>query len=299
MPTHSAVRRVRFATAARQMPHDQSPHRSVRFWVMTHLPRLLRHAADPARPVAERRAWLLLVALLLMMFPVPGGGPGGRTRPSSCPPGSWRPGSIRRRNGPPPITSRRSARLPGENLSMGGLWLNVNEPKDNILHQLDQVWAAGATPFVNIHVDWPPGSHPGRIPRHRHRQLRERRSGSWLAAGEGRAVLLAPMPEMNGDWVPYGMDPANFPARLSPFSHCRSPGRRRGKGALGVRPNGWSTPPHTDGGLLPRGRRRRHGGPLRLQLGIGPDRIPLDLCPGDTVCTPSTRPGVSPARSRS
>ena len=43
-------------------------------------------------------------------------------------------------------------------------------------------------------------------------------------------MLLAPMPEMNGDWVPYGMDPAQLRRRLSPLAHrCRSrPAPREG-----------------------------------------------------------------------
>ncbi len=126
---------------------------------------------------------------------------------------------------------------------MGGLWLNVNEPKDNILHQLDQVWAAGATPFVNVHVDWPPvsilaGSLDTDIANF------GRAIGSWLAEGEGRAVLLAPMPEMNGDWVPYGMDPANFKGAYRRFRSVAAQAGAEGRVRWVFAPNGWSTPPH-------------------------------------------------------
>lgn len=131
----------------------------------------------------------------------------------------------------------------GKNLSMGGLWLNAHEPTDNIIHQLDQVWLAGATPFVNIHVDWPPvilltGSLDTDIANF------GAAIGKWLALGEGRAVLLAPMPEMNGDWVPYGMDPARFGDAYRRFRSVASQAGAQGRVRWVFAPNGWSTPPH-------------------------------------------------------
>jgi Glycosyl hydrolase family 26/S-layer homology domain len=131
----------------------------------------------------------------------------------------------------------------GKNLSLGGLWLNVNEPTDNVIHQLDQVWLAGATPFVNIHVDWPPvfilsGSLDSDIANF------GAAIGKWLALGEGRAVLLAPMPEMNGDWVPYGMDPAQFGDAYRRFRSVAAQSGAQGRVRWVFAPNGWSTPPH-------------------------------------------------------
>ncbi|MGH8927041.1 MAG: glycoside hydrolase family 26 protein, partial [Acidimicrobiia bacterium] len=138
---------------------------------------------------------------------------------------------------------RQMSLASGKPLSLAGLWLNASESPDNVIHQLEQVWAAGATPFVNINVDWPP--------------LRIIASfidaeianfgkgvGRWLAMGEGRAVLLAPMPEMNGDWVPYGMDPANFEEAYRHFVSLATQNGASGRVRWVFAPNGWSTPPH-------------------------------------------------------
>jgi hypothetical protein len=137
-----------------------------------------------------------------------------------------------------------------QNLSMAGLWLNVNEPTENIIHQLEEVWAAGATPFVNIHVDWPPalllaGSVDADI------ATFGSAVGRWLAGGGGRAVLLAPMPEMNGDWVAYGMDPANFAAAYRRFRTVAAEAGAQGRVRWVFAPNGWSTPPHSMGDYYP------------------------------------------------
>jgi hypothetical protein len=132
----------------------------------------------------------------------------------------------------------------GGNLTLGGLWLNVNEPTDNILHQLEQVWMAGATPFVNIHVEWPPASIlAGTLDT----EISNFGTavGRWLIRGEGRAVLLAPMPEMNGDWVPYGLDPANFRSAYRRFRMLASQAGAEGRVRWVFAPNGWSTPPHS------------------------------------------------------
>ena len=131
----------------------------------------------------------------------------------------------------------------GQNLSLGGLWLNVNEPTENILHQLEQVWSAGATPFVNIHIDWPPsvllaGTLDPEI------ATFGAAVGRWLAQGAGRAVLLAPMPEMNGDWVSYGLDPKNYPGAFRRFRNIASQAGAAGRVRWVFAPNGWSTPPH-------------------------------------------------------
>jgi hypothetical protein len=131
----------------------------------------------------------------------------------------------------------------GKNLSLGGLWLNVNEPTDNVIYQLEQIWSAGATPFVNIHLDWPParildGFQDADITNFG-AAIRE-----WLSMGSGRAALLAPMPEMNGDWVPYGMDPANFGPAYRHFINVASQGGPLTRIRWVFAPNGWSTPPH-------------------------------------------------------
>lgn len=129
-------------------------------------------------------------------------------------------------------------------VSIGGLWFDVDDRPENFTHMLEEIWSVEATPFVNIHV---PGTAAevvaGKF------DLRLARLGAavnwWLDKGEGRAVMLAPMPEMNGDWIPYGMDPATFGQA---FRHFVDVASRHGYPGWNVRwvfaPNGWSTPPH-------------------------------------------------------
>jgi beta-mannanase len=75
--------------------------------------------------------------------------------------------------------------------------------------RLEQAWAARATPLANLEIVVPAaeiaaGAHDLEI------TAWARRVEDWLGKGGGRSLLIAPMQEMNGDWVPYGMDPENF-----------------------------------------------------------------------------------------
>jgi len=185
---------------------------------------------------------LLAVGILVMMIPTATAAqvdeatvivPTGQLAAGLYPPSQWQAADH--------IRSVNEAS--GKNLSLAGLWLNVNEPTDNIIYQLEQVWSAGATPFVNIHVDWPPaqilaGFLDAEIANF------GAAVGRWLAGGGGRAVLLAPMPEMNGDWVPYGMDPTNFKEAYRHFLTVASQNGTSGRVRWVFAPNGWSTPPH-------------------------------------------------------
>lgn len=97
----------------------------------------------------------------------------------------------------------------GNPLTFGGTFHHPGEGHQNTYWILEQVWHAGATPVANLEIfatsyeiaagfhdtaiiDWATGVQ------------------QWLAAGEGRSLFLAPLVEMNGDWVPWGMDPGNY-----------------------------------------------------------------------------------------
>jgi hypothetical protein len=131
----------------------------------------------------------------------------------------------------------------GKQISLGGLWFNVNEPLANMIYMLEEVWSAGATPFVNIHVD----AYPADIAAG-HMDTYIATVGNavsqFLSQGEGRAVLLAPMPEMNGDWVVYGMDPTNFKEAFRHFVSVASQNGASGRVRWVFAPNGWSTQPY-------------------------------------------------------
>lgn len=132
----------------------------------------------------------------------------------------------------------------GKKVAFGGLWFNVAEPASNVIYMLEEIWSVGATPFVNIHIN---ASAADIANGTMDTQIASMGSAvnQWLGRGGGRSVLLAPMPEMNGDWIPYGMDPINFKNAYRRFVTTAS---RNGSSGWRVRwvfaPNGWSAPPH-------------------------------------------------------
>jgi hypothetical protein len=132
----------------------------------------------------------------------------------------------------------------GKALSIGGLWFHLDDSALVIDHLLEEVWSAGATPFANIHVQSTAsrvaaGDLDGAI------QNLVAAVKGWVDRGGGRSVLLAPMQEMNGDWIPYGMDPTNYKPAFRRFVNI---GRAAGLADTNTRwvfaPNGWSKPPH-------------------------------------------------------
>lgn len=129
-------------------------------------------------------------------------------------------------------------------VSIGGIWFDVGDRPENIVHLLEQVWAAGATPFVNIHVGVTAETLAAGGIDHLITGL-GMAVQSWLAKGEGRSVMLAPMPEMNGDWIPYGKSPQAF---RDAYSRFVSVATQAGFPLEPVRwvfaPNGWSAPPY-------------------------------------------------------
>ena len=130
-------------------------------------------------------------------------------------------------------------------VSIGGIWIEVNESPANVDYMLEEIWSVGATPFVNINVR---GTAADIVAGHYDFYFSSLGAAvdSWLERGGNRSVMLAPMPEMNGDWIPYGMDPGNFGEAYRRFvtvaNNAGSPG-------WNVRwvfaPNGWSAPPYS------------------------------------------------------
>ena len=97
----------------------------------------------------------------------------------------------------------------GRPLTFGGTFHHPGEGASNTAWILEQVWQSGATPVANLEIfasayEIAAGFHDPAI--------LEWSVGvqQWLALGEGRSLFLAPLVEMNGDWVPWGMDPGNY-----------------------------------------------------------------------------------------
>jgi hypothetical protein len=132
----------------------------------------------------------------------------------------------------------------GKPISIGGLFFNVNESPSNIDHMLEEVWSAGATPFVNIHLQTTAaviadGQFDDLI------NAFATGIKNWMNRGGGRSVLLAPMPEMNGDWIPYGKDLANFKTAFTRFvTRSEAVGLNDTNTRWVFAPNGWSAPPY-------------------------------------------------------
>lgn len=132
----------------------------------------------------------------------------------------------------------------GKDVSIGGLWVDITEPPGNVTFMLEEIWSVGATPFVNIHFA---GTQADVLAGNFDSHISSLASSidRWLSMGGNRLVMLAPMPEMNGNWVPYGMDPTGF---KDAFRHITWLASKSGSTGWNVRwvfaPNGWSAPPH-------------------------------------------------------
>lgn len=107
--------------------------------------------------------------------------------------------------------------------------------------QFDKLSASGYTPFINLMTtrsayDIASGALDGSIIKWAQAYKTWTKNGS-------RMAFIAPMPEMNGSWTPYGMDPGNF--KLA-FAHLQKVFSDVGVARSSVRwvfaPNGASNP---------------------------------------------------------
>jgi hypothetical protein len=134
----------------------------------------------------------------------------------------------------------------GKRLSIAGTFISFVDPNypHDVTDQLNMMWNNGYTPFVNIDVgtlklsayDIAVGKIDGNI----HSWAR---AFALYANGGQRMAFLAPLQEMNGDWVSYGLTPVNF--KLA-YAHIQQIFNEEGVPRKSVRwtfaPNGWSDP---------------------------------------------------------
>jgi len=84
-------------------------------------------------------------------------------------------------------------------------------PDWNVPAELNAAWDAGYTPFVNLMVGYE--TSPTRTAAYIASGAIDADIRAWAQefaawANDGnRQAFLAPLPEMNSDWVPYGLDP--------------------------------------------------------------------------------------------
>ncbi len=112
----------------------------------------------------------------------------------------------------------------------------------NTITPLEYAWRAEATPFSNVVVEASAasianGDHDAAIA-HWASNVK-----SWLDRGGDRSLIIAPLQEMNGNWVQFGCDPANFKIAYRKFYDAF---KALGVGETQVRwafaPHGWTTP---------------------------------------------------------
>lgn len=128
-------------------------------------------------------------------------------------------------------------------------------PGWNVEHELDAAWNNGFVPFFNL---MPSESWEGQqYYKPNCDTTAEIADGScdahlqsfagyykdWVDKGGGRRAFIAPLPEMNGNWIPYA---TNGPTYIQAFIHIRQIFENQGVPRSAVRwvfaPNGWSDP---------------------------------------------------------
>jgi hypothetical protein len=137
----------------------------------------------------------------------------------------------------------------GKKVSLVGtfhhLWESEHGVETNTDWLLEQAWTAQATPVANVEValsayDMAAGGYDAAI-----HQWALRVKG-WLDRGEGRSLLIAPLQEMNGNWVRYGQDPGNYQITFRKFVEIfRAEGMDETKVRWVFAPNAWSVGRHS------------------------------------------------------
>jgi hypothetical protein len=138
----------------------------------------------------------------------------------------------------------------GKRVSLGGTFMAVTEdwgrPADpnewsNTREKIDELWRGGTVPFVNLDF---PGATAAQVA-----------NGSWdsriqhwvahvklyLNKGGGRALIVAPLQEMNGKWTSYGCQPAAFKTAYRRIVQIvRGQGLDETRVRFAWAPNGWT-----------------------------------------------------------
>ena len=101
----------------------------------------------------------------------------------------------------------------GKRLSITGTFIDMfSDPSINIQLQLETMWDNGYTPFVNLTVVYNSGITAGQIANGYADTALHAVANTYASIVQNtqRMAFIAPLQEMNGSWVPYGLDPYNF-----------------------------------------------------------------------------------------
>jgi len=133
----------------------------------------------------------------------------------------------------------------GKRMSILGTFIAIEDahPEYNIPVPLGLIWDSGYTPFVNLETSKSlqyinAGQLDGEIRKmaQAFRQWRE----EGLTKNQNRKAFLAPLQEMNGNWVPYHGSPADFKAAYSRIQSVFDQERASSAVRWTFAPNGWS-----------------------------------------------------------
>jgi len=138
------------------------------------------------------------------------------------------------------------ARSAGQGHSLAGDFIDFQIPDVNhsVPLILETLWANGYTDFVNLSTNTTASAiASGQLDSVIRAWARAYKS--WTAQGGNRKAFIAPLQEMNGYWVAYGKDPANFKmAYRRIVSLFESEGVTRSQVWWVFAPNGYSEPPY-------------------------------------------------------
>ena len=135
----------------------------------------------------------------------------------------------------------------GKAMALGGTFYTpynggALQSQYNTITPLESIWSAESIPVVNIEIidsaaNIALGAHDSAIDNWADH------IATWTAMGDGRSLIVAPLQEMNGDWVPYGLDPANYKVAYAKFVDAiRDRGIDETKVRFAFAPNGWTDP---------------------------------------------------------
>jgi len=135
-------------------------------------------------------------------------------------------------------------------VTLAGTFADLESPYWYIMAELNAAWDAGYIPFVNLGAGSYPPENP--VPRSAAQiasgaidaQIRNwaKVYKAWSNNGEKRA-MIAPLQEMNGEWVTYGLDAPNFKLAYHRIQQIfAEEGVARQSVMWVFAPNGWSSP---------------------------------------------------------
>ncbi len=132
----------------------------------------------------------------------------------------------------------------GKSLSIVGVFSDMLGSVDgNIRWPIQAIWDNGYTPFINLTVQYDQNITSAMIANgYADDNLHAiARAYNTMARSTQKMIFLAPLQEMNGNWVPYGLHPADF---IAAYKHIQLIFTQEGVPPGSVRwvfaPNGWS-----------------------------------------------------------